>query len=56
MGRISLSHERGRGVYLLTRDEIPRELTSFVSSIEPSILWDYHLGPSSHRKLQQALP
>ena len=37
--RIGLGRERGHGVYLLLRDDIPRGLASMASTSEPSILW-----------------
>ena len=54
--RIGLGRERGNGVYLLVRDDIPQGLVSVASTSESSSLWHYRLGHLSHQKLQQALP
>ena len=51
-----MGRDKGQGVYLLVKDEIPRDLALLTSTADQSIIWHRLLGHPSHRKLQQALP
>ena len=52
---IDLDGKRG-GLYVLVRDNVPKDLLSSISSPESSLLRHYRLGYPSLRKLQQVLP
>ena len=51
-----MDRERGNSVYLLVRDDIPKELATVASTSDSSFLWHCCLGHPSHRRLQQAIP
>ena len=51
-----MGREQGNGVYLLVRDDIPKELATVASMSDSSFLWHCCLGHHSHRRLQQAIP